>query len=210
MIRINLLGVPTRREAPPTVPPTAARQALFFVGGLVVAGAIAGFFGIYWGGQVKRLEVEFADQRREAERLKQIAQENQRHQRQLQQLKLRIDTIQTLQASKIGPTDFLTALGSAVNRLPDVYLLSVSPEGNRFALRGQADRVEAIASFIAALKQTPSFQDVQLRQYFQDNQHGRPSYKFNIDFAYKLPTAAPATPQAAAAGPQRPAGKPGM
>lgn len=204
MIRINLLGV---AAPPPPVagpPATAARLALFFVGGLVVAGAIAGFFYMYWGGQIKKLEVDLADQRREAERLKQIAQENQRHRAQLQQLQSRQNTIQALESGKVGPTDFMTALGNAVNRSTDVYLLSVSPEGGRFALRGQADRVESIANFIAALKQTASFKEVQLRQYFQDNQYGRLSYKFNIDLAYQLPT-----PQAAA-GPGAPAGKPGM
>jgi Tfp pilus assembly protein PilN len=89
-----------------------------------------------------------------------------------------------------------------VNRTNDLYLLSVNPEGGRVLIRGQSNSVESIANFIAALKGSGVFEDVQLRQYFQDDQYNRVGYKFIIDCNYKspaaaAPTAQPATPSAA-------------
>src|SRR2546426_9287821 len=63
--------------------------------------------------------------------------------------------------------------------------------------------VESIARFIAALKQSGSFEDVQLVRYYQDDQFNRMTFKFNLDVLYKLPT--PPTPAPAA----QPAGAPG-
>ncbi len=205
MIRINLLGVPKPAKKVPGPPPTAARQAVMFVGSLVVAMAIVGVFYYLWTKDIDRLNRELAEQRREAERLAQIRAEVDRYNQQRQQLERRINTIQTLQNSRVGPADFMIALGNTVNRTDGLYLLSVNPQGNRVAVRGQANTVQAIANFISELKRSDRFRDVQLRQYFQDDQYNRRTFKFDIDCIYRLPQPAPAGGQPAAppAGPGR-------
>jgi Tfp pilus assembly protein PilN len=205
MIRINLLGV-ARRVVPAAAPPTAARQALIFVASLLAAFAIVGFIWRIWTTEVNRLNQEYAKQQIEAERLKQIRAENQRYIQQRQQLESRINTIQTLVNSRVGPADFMTALGNVVNRSSDLYLLTVTPEGARVVIRGQSNSVESIANFVASLKNSGRFDEVLLRQYFQDDQHDRLSFKFQLDCVYKLPSAAPAAAQPAAAAPGRQAG----
>ena len=90
-------------------------------------------------------------------------------------------------------------LGDIANRSHDLYLLTVSPDGARVAIRGQSDSVASIANFIASLKNSPSFVDVQLRQYYQDDQNNRLSFKFNLDFAYKPPSTVHPPAQAAGA-----------
>jgi Tfp pilus assembly protein PilN len=206
MIKINLLGVarPTARPAGP--PPTAARQALIFVASLIVAFAVVGIFYKLWTAEIDKLNQRYAEEQREAERLKQIRVENQRYLQQRQQLESRINTIQTLQNSRVGPVDFMTALGNVVNRSNDLYLMTVTPEGARVGIRGQSNSVESIGNFIANLKNSGSFEDVQLRQYFQDDQQSRMSFKFQLDCVYKLPSAAPPAAQPAAAAPGRQAG----
>jgi Tfp pilus assembly protein PilN len=191
MIKINLLGVarPIAAAKAAGPPPTAAKQAIIFIGSLVVALVIVGAFYLMWSSEVARLTKERDEQKREAERLAQIRAEVQRYNQQRQQLERRINTIQTLQNNRVGPADFMTALGNTVNRVDDLYLIAVNPSGDRIALRGQANKVQSIANFISELKRSDRFQDVQLRQYFQDDQDSRITFKFNIDMRYKLPQA---------------------
>jgi Tfp pilus assembly protein PilN len=204
MIRINLLGVskPIKEAGPPA---TAARQAVIFIVSAVIAFGIVGFFYKYWSSQIETLNKQKAEQERERDRLAQIRAENDRYRAQLQQLQRRQDTIQQLQDSKVGPVDFMDRLGDIVDRSHDLYLLSVAPDGARVAIRGQSDTVASIANFIANLKNSPSFDDVQLRQYYQDNQHNQLSFKFNLDCTYKPPSAVhpPAQAAGAAAAPGR-------
>jgi Tfp pilus assembly protein PilN len=206
MIRINLLGIARPTARPAAAPPTAARQALVFLASLLAAFAIVGFIWRYWTTEINRLNQEYAKQQIEAERLKQIRAENQRYVQQRQQLESRIDTIQTLVNSRVGPADFMTALGNVVNRSSDLYLLTVTPEGARVVIQGQSNSVDSIASFVANLENSGSFEQVQLRQYFQDDQPNRMSFKFHLDCVYRLPSAAPAAVQPAAAAPGRQAG----
>lgn len=207
MIRINLLGVaraPVKEAGPP---PTAAKQVLIFVVSAVVAFAIVGFMWRYWTSDIERLNKLKAEQERERDRLAQVRADVQQYQAYENQLKRRIDTIQRLQQSRVGPVDFMTVLSNIVNRSNDLYLLTVNPDGARVAIRGQSNSVESIANFIASLKNSGSFTDVQLRQYYQDDQYNRLSFKFNLDCAYKLPPAPSAgQPAAASAAPARQAG----
>lgn len=209
MIKINLLGVVRPVAAKPAgPPPTLGRQVLILVISAVVAFGIVGFIYQYWTNQIDTLNKDIAEQKREADRLAQIRAENQRYQAQIQQQQRRINTIQTLENSRVGPVDFMTSLGDIVNRSNDLYLLTVSPDGARVAIRGQSNSVESIANFIANLKNSGRFQEVQLRQYYQDDQFNRLSFKFNLDCVYRLPPAAsPAAQPAGAPGaPARQAG----
>ncbi len=195
MIRINLLGVAKPVKAAP-VPTSAGRQALIFAVSAVVAFGIVGFMYRIWSNQIADLNKKIADEKREADRLAQIRAENQRYVAQREQLERRINTIQALLNSKAGPVDFMTYLGNVATHNTDLYLLTVAPEGARVVIKGQSNSVESIANFIANLQNSGRFQDVQLRQYFQDDQFSRLAFKFNIDCVYKMPPAQPPAAQA--------------
>ena len=203
MIKINLLGIgrPAAARAP-SAPLSGVQQALIFVGAAVVAFAVVGFFYTYWNRQINDLGQRLKKAKAEQARLAAIQAENQRYNQRLKDLEERINTIQMLQQSRLGPVDLMTALANTVNRTQDLYLLTAGMEGNRLALRGQAHSVESIANFLAALKESKGISDVQLRQYYQDDQQNRTTYKFNIDCAYTL---APAASPAAAPPPTPPA-----
>lgn len=209
MIRINLLGVAKPVKAAP-VPTSTGRQAAIFVDSAVVAGGIVFFLWWIWSNQIADLNKKIADEKREADRLAQIRAENQRYVAQREQLERRINTIQALKSGQAGPVDFMTYLGTVATHNNDLYLLTVSPEGARVVMKGQSNSVESIATFIANLQSSGRFQDVQLRQYFQDDQFNRLAFKFNIDCVYKMPPAQPpaaqAQPGAGQATPARQAG----
>ncbi len=203
MIRINLLttGAAMRVAKPVSAAPASGLRnfLVFIVSALVAGGTVLGFYTI-WSRDVARLQQDLKkEQLREAE-LRGVQEQNRRYQQQLQQLEVRINTIQTLQNSKSGPVAFMTALSDVVNRTGDLYLFSVAPEGERLAIKGQSSTVESMAQFIAALKHSGSFQDVQLRQYWEDDQQNRLAYKFNLDCIYRSPAA---VAPAAAPGTQR-------
>ena len=208
MIKINLLGLarPVSAKAS-TTPLTAVHQALIFVGAAVIAFLVVGFFYTYWTNQISELERNLKKEKAEQTRLAAIQVENQRYKQQRKDLEERINTIQMLQQSRVGPVELMTVLGNTVNRTTDLYLLTAGMEGNRLVLKGQSNSVEAIANFISALKVSKGVSDVQLRQYYQDDQHNRTTFKFNIDCVYSVDTvAAPAAAQPAmpsAAAPRR-------
>jgi Tfp pilus assembly protein PilN len=205
MIKINLLGVarPTAAAAV-GAPPTVARQALIFAGALLVCLLVVGFIYKFWSNAVTKLEADKKREQAEAARLAAIQAENQTYLQRRKELEQRINTIQMLQNSRVGPVEVMNALGATVNRTNDLYLLTLTNEGGRMVIRGQSDSVQSIANFISALKQSGTFDDVQLRQYFQDDQANRASYKFNLDCVYKSPATAAST----AAQAQQPAATP--
>ena len=209
MIRINLLGV-VKPPTPPPGPTSVGRQAVIFVVSAVVAFGIVGFMYRIWSNQIADLNKKIADEKREADRLAQIRAENQKYVTQREQLERRINTIQALLNSKAGPVDFMSSLANVATHNNDLYLLTVSPEGARVVIKGQSNSVESIANFIANLQSSGRFQDVQLRQYFQDDQFNRLAFKFNVDCVYKMPPAQPpaaqAQPGAGQATPARQAG----
>jgi Tfp pilus assembly protein PilN len=212
MIKINLLGItPTGGPPPPPGPPvTPLHQALFFVVGAVLSGLVVFAFWLYWNREVKQLDAKIEKEKIEQARLKNIQAENARYLAQRQQLERRINTIQQLINSRSGPVDLMINIGNVVNKADDLYILTMTPDGARTAIKGQANTVHSIANFISNLKAAGVFHDVQLRQYYQDDQFDRLSFKFNIDFVYQPPAPAPPAGQQQATGPGaagRPAGQ---
>jgi Tfp pilus assembly protein PilN len=211
MIKINLLGVappPTpTAEGPPA---TRAFQVGVFVGALVVSFAIVGLVWKMWSSTVADLDRKVKLEQVREQELKAVKNQNDQYQARLRDLEQRINTIQTLQAGRVGPVEEMTALGDVVNRVSDLYLFTVVSQGDRMVLNGQTASVESMANFLSSLQKSAYFEDVQLRRFFQDNLRSQLSYKFTLDMIYKSPTAAPAagqtTPPAGAAAPARRAG----
>jgi hypothetical protein len=135
--------------------------------------------------------------------------QNETYQQRLRDLETRINTIQALQNSRIGPVELMSALGNVVNKTGDVYLYTLAPAGERLQLKGQSGTVNSMANFLASLKNSGLFEEVQLDQFYQDDIHERLNYKFTLSCQFKppgggiSPTAggAPASPGGSAAGP---------
>jgi Tfp pilus assembly protein PilN len=123
----------------------------------------------------------------------------------------RINTIDALKSGRVGPVELMSSLGNVVDQTNDVYLYTVSPVGGRLQLKGQSGTVDSMATFLASLKNSGSFDDVQLEQFYEDDQHERLGYKFTLNCLFKSPTAG-TTPAAGAApaGPGGPVGQPSV
>jgi Tfp pilus assembly protein PilN len=187
MMKINLLGQEPPELKFAVASSTSARQVLIFVVALAVSMSTVGFVYYYWSHQISQAQAALRREQIRQKELASVRTQNQEYQRQLKTLEERIQTIQMLQAKRQGPGDLMEGLGETVSQTQDLYLLQVTPEGHVLHIRGEANRVPAIAQFIKALTSSQRFADVKLRQYYQDNQNGRTNFKFNLDCAYVPP-----------------------
>lgn len=190
MIKINLLPEGIRQVQPmddAEPAPLRLSPALLLAASAVVCFAVVGAFGWYWSREAARLEGEFKKERAEQARLAAVQKESLLYQKQVQELDQRVRTIQALESSRTGPVGFMTVLGAVVNQTSDLYLASVSPEKDNVVLKGQSQSAKSIAVFIAALRQSGSFPNVKLQQYYQEDQGGRRCFKFELECAYQPP-----------------------
>lgn len=169
--------------------PQASQAAIFFAS-LLVAFALTGSVYWFWNRQLDRLSRDLAAEQREATRLAAIQAENQRFQQRVSEAQRRLEMVRNLQSQRVGPVALMNALGELVSRTTGLYLLTAKAEGGRLVIQGQSDSVEAIVNFIAVLRHSGSFADVQFHQFFQDDQEKRLSFKFNLDCVYQ-PSATP-------------------
>jgi Tfp pilus assembly protein PilN len=180
---------------------------LIFAGSLIVAFVVVLVIWQIWSARVKDLEKELAKQKAEQARLAAIQAENMRYLAQIRDLETRKNTTQMLLNGRVGPVELMTALGNTVNRTSDLYLLTVTPSAGRLAVRGQSNTVESIARFISALKESGSFDDVQLQRYYEDDIAARLSFKFDLDCVFRSSAVAVSSPvQPATPGGARRAG----
>ena len=198
MIKINLLGAappPARKLAAPSAP--IATQAAMFLGALAVSFAIVGIVYKVWNNQIDDLTKRVGREKIRQSELVAVRAQNARYQQRLNDLETRINTIQALQNSRVGPVELMNALGNVVNRVDDLYLFTATPAGDRLLLKGESGTVNSMANFMADLKKSGSFEDVQLEQFFQDDQKDRLDYKFSLSCLFK-PSNGAASPTAGA------------
>ena len=202
MIKINLLGMAAPKpKAAAVAPASKAVQLGAFIGALVLCFGIVGLLYMIWSASIDALNVELKKQQAEQARLAAIKQENAKYEKERRLLEQRINTIQVLQASRVGPTEFMNALGNVVNKTTnDLYLFSVAPQGERVVIHGQAASEHSVAALLSSMKTSGYFDDVQLRQFYEDDVQDLVSYKFNMDCMYRPPAAAASPAQAGAAG----------
>ena len=193
MIKINLLPEGSRRPAVERGggPSSLKISPLLLLGLSAVLGfGAVGALGWYWNSRIARLEQQISKEQAEQARLAAIQKQNQVYENQVKELEQRLHTIQLLEAGRTGPVPLMSALGDTATQTRDLYLLSVSPEGDRLLLKGEAASAASIAGFITALKRSGGFADVELRQYYQDDEKERMVFKFDLNCAYGHPGSA--------------------
>lgn len=212
MIKINLLGVapsPSKVSSSGTPEVAKTTQVLIFLGALVVCFGIVGLFYKIWSNQIADYEKKLSQEKIRQTELTVVKAQNAKYQQRLKDLETRINTIQALQNSRVGPVELMSTLGNIVNKTDDVYLYTLTPAADRFELKGQSGSVDSMANFLAFLKNSGTFDDIQLDQFYQDDLHERLSFKFSVSCGFKTangavsPTAGgePISPGAPAKGP---------
>jgi Tfp pilus assembly protein PilN len=192
MIKINLLGTaPPPSSKMPTVggpPAPTATLALMFVGALIICFGIVGIIYKIWSNQIADLEKARSREKIRQTELAVVRAQNEKYQLRLSDLETRINTIQALQNSRVGPVELMSSLGDVVSKFNDVYLTSLAPVGDRIVLKGQSNTVDAVADFMADLQKSGFYNTVQLDQLYQDDQHEHLTYKFSLSCNFRSST----------------------
>src|SRR5208282_5546155 len=143
MIKINLLGVaPPPSAKAPSTPGQAQElrtiQAVVFAGAMIIAFGIVGIVYTVMTHQIDGLVKKKSQEIIRKQELAVVKSQNDKYQQRLRDLETRINTIQALQASRVGPVEMMSELGSIINRTNDIYLFTMAPaKEDRFTLKGQ-------------------------------------------------------------------------
>jgi Tfp pilus assembly protein PilN len=165
-----------------------ATLVVIFVGALIICFGIVGVVYKIWTNQIADLEKKRSQEKIRQQELAVVKAQNEKYQQRLKDLETRINTIQALQNSRTGPVELMSQLGSIVNKTNDIYLYAATPAGERLQLKGQSNTVDSVSNFLAFLKNSGTFQDVQLEQFYQDDVHERLTYKFTLSCLFKSST----------------------
>lgn len=165
MIKINLAPAPSRKGLAlclPTLPGLGAAFGIALV--LLVLG-----IGGYWyrlGSEASRIQSEIARAQRELDGLKAAIAEGNRFKKEKEDLELRVGAIDLIALNQSRPVHVLDAVADTVPQ--DLWLTVLEEKEGRLRLGGVAFSYSAVADFMANLKRSGAFREVDLVVSRQD------------------------------------------
>ncbi len=169
MIKINVAPPLTKKARAVTAVAVGAPGlnlgALFgalFAGLIVVVGA----WWLLLFVEVSRLSAETEANRREMERLKPIIEAGQRYKRDKEELERRLNAIETVARNQARPVYLLDAMADTLP--PDLWLTRLEEKGPGLRITGTAYSSVALSDFMANLKASGKFKEVDLLDAKQD------------------------------------------
>jgi Tfp pilus assembly protein PilN len=164
MIKINLAPPPTKRRVAVAVPGFNL-GILFGVLSLVLLGGL----GAWWwlvSAEVARLTREISENQKEEARLRAVIAEGQRFKRLKEELERRVNAIELVTRSQTRPVYLLDAVADLLPR--DLWLTRMEEKGPQLRFAGTTFSSVALAEFMANLKASGKFKDVDLLESRQD------------------------------------------
>jgi Tfp pilus assembly protein PilN len=176
MIRINLLGAPkpkSKRGASPAVTLEIGQPSSPKVKILIMLALAAAVNWWYWH-ELERQSQTLASRMQAAEQknheLADVKARYLERQREVENYKHRVDIIDQLRASQSGPVELLNTIADTVNSTEAVWLNSMKDLGSSVDIDGMALSADAVAGLITNLQKTGRFQNIEIKETFQDDQ----------------------------------------
>jgi type IV pilus assembly protein PilN len=199
MIRINLLGQSRPRAQRRAVPLEATLQLLFLFLALALG---IGFLGIdYWqlSNKIEAVQKDIDQKKQQKAQLEQIKSQVDAFEKQKNLLQQRINVIEELQRNRSGGQELLDAVANTVSRTETVWLTSLSRKGNSLTIVGTAGSINAVAEYIAQLKRSGYFAQVEIKEAKQTDNPDVQLFDFTLSADFAPPGSKPAvTPPPAA------------
>jgi len=164
MIRINL-APPSARKGVGLSIPSFNLGMLFGAAALVLVVVLGGW---WWSlsAEIKRLNTEIAENKMQAERLKVVIAEGQRFRDDKEMLEHRVNAIELVARRQTRPVYLLDAV---LDTLPkDLWLTRMEEKGTQLRFAGTTYSATALSDFMANLKATGKFKDVDIVDAKQD------------------------------------------
>ncbi len=156
MIRINLLPVKATRKKE-----QLQKQLLVVILALVVTVGLCGAAYMYVTGEVEARQVKIDQKRAEIAKLAKVIKEVQDFEKRQKALRAKLDVLEQLKASRVGPLYILNALYEA---LPEkLWLTRFQEGGGRATISGIGVNEETVALFMKNLEASDYFDGVELK-----------------------------------------------
>jgi len=134
--------------------------------------------------QVWGLRTEIDDNQKELARLKPIIAEGQRYRQEKQELERRVNAIEMVARNQARPTYLLDSL---IDMLPaDLWLTRVEEKTQQIRLAGTTYSSVALADFMANLKASGKFKDVDLVESRQDLTKSPRTITFEVSCQFEI------------------------
>ena len=164
MIRINLAPPSARKGIGLSIPDFNLGMA-FGAAALLLLIVLGGWWWIL-SAEIKRLNADIAESRKEAERLKVIIAEGQRFQHDKEMLERRLNAIELVARRQTRPVYLLDAV---LDTLPkDLWLTRMEEKGAQLRFGGTTYSAAALSDFMANLNASGKFKDVDIVDAKQD------------------------------------------
>jgi Tfp pilus assembly protein PilN len=191
MIRVNLGGAPKTKAATAKVRKTSTpTNALPILHLILILGTAAG--GYLWysnlSSQAEGLSNRIASLQAEQKRLDGVIKQNQIYEARKGALESRIRVIEDSKKNQLSPVVVLDALADAIDRTRFVWLSSLSQNNTTLSMAGTGTSVDALSDFVANLKGTKYFRNINLARF--DDAKG--NYTFSMTTEFSPPTQAKA------------------
>ncbi len=164
MIRINL-APPAPKKGMGLSIPSFNLGMLFGAIALVLVVALGGW---WWSlsAEINRLNTEIAENKKQADRLKVVIAEGQRYRRDKELLERRVNAIELAARYQTRPVYLLDAV---LDTLPkDLWLTRMEEKGTQLRFAGTTYSATALSDFMANLKASGKFKDVDIVDAKQD------------------------------------------
>jgi type IV pilus assembly protein PilN len=162
MIRINL-APPSAKKA--FAVPDFNLGMLF---GALALGLILIIGGYWWmlSGEIRRLNAEIAENKKQAEQLKVVIAEGQRFRRDKEALERRVNAIDIVARQATRPVYLLDAVADQLPK--DLWLTRMEEKGTQLKFAGSTYSATALSDFMSNLKASGKFRDVDIVDAKQD------------------------------------------
>jgi len=185
MMRVNLGGAPKQKAATATKAakvstPTNIWPILHL---LFVLGTAAGGY-MWWSSlstQSSDLSIRISSLQTEQKRLDGVIKTNQVYEARKVALEKRIQVIEDLKKNQLSPVVVLDALADAIDKTRFVWLSSLSQNNTTLSMAGTGTSVDALSDFVANLKATKYFHNINLARF--DDSKGNYTFSMSTDFS---------------------------
>jgi Tfp pilus assembly protein PilN len=189
MMRVNLGGAPKQKAATATKAakvstPTNIWPILHLV---LVLGTAAGGY-MWWSSlstQSSDLSIRISSLQAEQKRLDGVIKTNQVYEARKVALEKRIQVIEDLKKNQLSPVVVLDALADAIDKTRFVWLSSLSQNNTTLSMAGTGTSVDALSDFVANLKATKYFRNINLARF--DDSKGNYTFSMSTDFSPPTP-----------------------
>ena len=192
MIKVNLSGKQQQQQKKPVAKvaskpavsvPSNALPLLHLV---IVAGTAA--FGYFWHSNLTAQSADLTNRisilKQEQTKLGAIIQQEKIYESRKAAFEKRIQIIEDLRKNQLSPVVMLDALGDAIDRTRYVWLSNLSQNNAQIPMAGTGTSVDALSDFLANLKSTGYFRDINLARFTDSSGN----YTFSLTCEFSPPS----------------------